>query len=235
MHAFDAGGRPAWRSWIEHHAATFCAVADVDGDGHPEIVVGNEYHTPINLFGPDGVLRWSSRSSAAGTPRARSGVHATALALGDVDGDGRPEIVYGTLDNLVCAAGADGSLLWSADVGGEVAGLAYDGAPDPAIYALSAYGDLFRLDGSGQRIWRRHVGDEATRLALGRGPGGVPVAVVGTAGGRVLLYGAGGERLARVTLGDAPVTHLVSAPAGASASILYAASGSALAAITLAT
>ena len=226
----DARGVRRWRTALEpaHNRAqkvTALAVADLDGRGRRSLLAATEGWL-LHAFDAGGRLAWRSWIEHHA---------ATFCAVADVDGDGRPEIVYGTLDNLVCAAGADGSLLWSADVGGEVAGLAYDGAPDPAIYALSAYGDLFRLDGSGQRIWRRHVGDEATRLALGRGPGGVPVAVVGTAGGRVLLYGAGGERLARVTLGDAPVTHLVSAPAGASASILYAASGSALAAITLAT
>src|SRR3989442_220630 len=66
------------------------AVADLDGDGRPEIVVATH---PGLLY----VLRFDghSLSVAPGWPRAVGAHIGSSPAVGDLDGDGTPEIVIG--------------------------------------------------------------------------------------------------------------------------------------------
>ncbi|MCU1426480.1 MAG: hypothetical protein JWL83_480 [Actinomycetia bacterium] len=79
------------------------AVADIDGDGHPEIIVGAGSTWAPNqtggllVFEANGALRckWDP-------PTANGGPSWTAVysspAIGDVDGDGHPDIVFGGFD-----------------------------------------------------------------------------------------------------------------------------------------
>jgi FG-GAP-like repeat/ASPIC and UnbV len=67
------------------------AVADVDGDGRCEVVLGN-------LDGPNRVLKWVGGQLRDVTPPALADPHgpATAIAAADVDGDGREELYVAT-------------------------------------------------------------------------------------------------------------------------------------------
>jgi hypothetical protein len=67
------------------------AIADLDGDGQPEVIVGN-----VVLNGLDGTLRWDG----AVTVRAGAGVGNNAFlgptsTVADLDLDGRPEVIAG--------------------------------------------------------------------------------------------------------------------------------------------
>jgi hypothetical protein len=88
------------------------ALHDIDGDGLPDIVIGRDAHaegTPVNT--PDGgcihVFRhdgdwvegfpWTHGSSPPGLfPKCIGQTIFSAPAVGDIDGDGLPEIVHGT-------------------------------------------------------------------------------------------------------------------------------------------
>lgn len=86
-----------------------------------------------------------------------------SAAAGDIDGDGKPEIVFGTYfnDEHVYAVNAeDGSLLWKhKSLGGPIdtSVLIFDVNGDgklEIIFGDSAYGTLFCLDGSGKQVWQ---------------------------------------------------------------------------------
>lgn len=83
-------------------------------------------------------------------------------AVGDIDGDGRPEIVFGTYFNDEClyAVNAEnGSILWKHKSEGgpfdaSVAIADLDGDKKPEILSAdSSTGTLFCLDGNGKPVW----------------------------------------------------------------------------------
>lgn len=85
-----------------------------------------------------------------------------SAALGDIDGDGRPEIVFGTYfnDEQVYACNAeDGSILWKfkseggpIDTSALLQDVDADGRPE-VIFGDSATGTLFCLNGAGAPVW----------------------------------------------------------------------------------
>jgi FG-GAP-like repeat len=125
-------------------------LADLDNDGKKEIIFatsgiynGTSYTTPPKLwvFNNDGTVR-------TGWPRPLPSAAASSPAVGDIDGDGFPDIVVGcgTNSDLPQAGGVfafrrDGSPIWSfspADTDG-------NGQPDH-VWSTPALGDI---DGDG--------------------------------------------------------------------------------------
>ncbi|HZP81324.1 MAG TPA: FG-GAP-like repeat-containing protein [Chthonomonadaceae bacterium] len=110
----DLAGRQRW--WKPFIATGLEAIADVDGDGRMEIggvTAGQLYHWPefYPVDGPDkeflcydaltGEVKWTYPL----------GVTASAVVSADVDGDGKPEFVFGTRDGRLIAlrGGAESS------------------------------------------------------------------------------------------------------------------------------
>ena len=119
------------------------AVADLDGDGYHEVVVGS-YDKHVYALTREGQMLW----------RYRAGAAIYALDAGDLDGDGRAEVVVGADDNQVHALRSDGAALWryrtgsrvisvlTADLDGDGSGDVLAGSWDRALYLLDATGEL---------------------------------------------------------------------------------------------
>lgn len=87
----------------EQNAGGPPTVADVDGDGEPEIgVAGGHYYS---VFETDGTLKWSS-------PTQDLSSNVTGSSVFDFEGDGSAEVVYSDERMLRIYRGADGAVLW---------------------------------------------------------------------------------------------------------------------------
>ena len=64
------------------------ALGDIDGDGHPDLVIGNTSTTGVITAINDGLGRFSTSASFSG--------NSTAVALADLDGDGDLDLVEGS-------------------------------------------------------------------------------------------------------------------------------------------
>jgi subtilisin family serine protease len=105
VRSFDGQIRPGWPRLLPgaHYfgAVPEPAIVDLDGDGMPEIVIG-AHDSTVQAFHGDG-------KAAAGWPQSTIGVGqlthffapagAHSAAVGDLDGDGEPEVVVG-IDSL---------------------------------------------------------------------------------------------------------------------------------------
>ncbi len=98
-----------WQT-LGHFNSSAPALADIDQDGLPEIIVGNQNG---NLYAVDG-----DGTILAGWPFATGGAIESSVALGDMDLDGHLEVVFGSDDgNIYCldlGAGSfpQGQLAW---------------------------------------------------------------------------------------------------------------------------
>jgi len=110
------------------------AVVDLDGDGQKEIVFGERAYPigRIHIFRPDGT-EWT-----AGWPVALDHVPASTAAVGDLDGDGQPEIVFLSY-NSIYVLNLDGNSLpgWPLQIAN--ANFSYQ---SPALADLDHDGDL---------------------------------------------------------------------------------------------
>jgi hypothetical protein len=120
VHAYDADGAqlPGWPaaavvSGAPSAVASSPAVGDLDGNGTKEVVVGVgslevvDQHGGIVVLNSDGSRRCAFQTGdkfdqwSGGGPDGYSDGVFNAPALGDVTGDGRPEIVFGSWDHQI--------------------------------------------------------------------------------------------------------------------------------------
>jgi hypothetical protein len=107
------GAIELWKRQINDVISSSPAIGDIDGDGRPEVVVGagHYYHRA------DGYRIWAwhvdDGSPVPHWPVTTSGTTASSPALGDLTGDGIPEVVEGTSDGLVRVYRGNGSLMWA--------------------------------------------------------------------------------------------------------------------------
>jgi hypothetical protein len=162
---------PGWPKKLRDSIWSSPALFDLDGDGKLEIIIGVDEHLegpPFNT--PDGGALYVFRPDGSilpGFPRFIDQTMMSSPAVGDIDGDGRPEIVVGggvyytgNVGHKVYAYHCDGSYVagWPVSVEGQVfdspalADLEGNGRLDVVISDENA--NVYAFRGNGTQIWK---------------------------------------------------------------------------------
>ncbi len=157
-----------WSTWVNWSGST-PAIADVDGDGHQEVVVGSVEGRPdgyLYCLSSTGGIKWRA---PAGTPEYGCPV------IADVDNDGKLEIVVGGwyTGKVYCFSGT-GGLKWSSPSLGMVgvfpvvADIDGDGKQEVVVGAsshTSSHG-LYCLNSTGGIKWSYSTGVDFNSAAV---------------------------------------------------------------------
>ncbi len=99
-----------WKHQVDDTIMSSGAVGDIDGDGRPEVIVGGG--TFYGRAAGKSVFAWhvDDGSSLRGWPALTSGTTLPSPALGDLNGNGVPEVVESSADGYVRAYNGNGSV-----------------------------------------------------------------------------------------------------------------------------
>ncbi len=212
-------------SQLDIGAESAPAVADVDGDGDPDLILGNRIsqHNPrtgaLEYFENRGT-RTKPEWHAAGALDI-SGTFNYAPALGDLDGDGRPDMILGTWQSVlawyrntgsagpsrfVLADSAIVTLTRGSNATPTLADVDHDGDLDLFVGEGSGTINFYRNDGTKQQPKFVLVSDEYAGIEAGRrsapalmdvdGDGDLDL-LVGNESGVMQLYRNAGTHSAR--------------------------------------
>jgi hypothetical protein len=177
----DGTNKPGWPIFVRDTVFSSPALHDLNGDGKKEIIIGVDTHADPTAF-PAGVptidggrlhVIFPNGTEMPGFPKDVDQVIWSSPAVGDINGDGFPEIVVGTggyyagRAHRVYAWNCDGSVPtgWPVTVDGEVAtspalaDIDGDGIPDVIVTdnntAPSTTFHVYVFKGNGTLLWKR--------------------------------------------------------------------------------
>ncbi len=203
-YCYDHTGNKVWGVLNWAHQPTSIAFAKM-GNNKLAAFIGNTYCS-ANAFGPDG----------KGVKSVSVGYHGAAMsvAAGDMDGNGKDELIAGSRVGGVHCNELGSDKAWAKFMGAEVsqvtlADLTGDGKLE--LVAGSKNFHLLVTDADGAIVWSKNVGEAIMDLVTADVNGdGTPEIIVGTEGGMVRVVDAKGNILSTLTTGG-NVTKVVAA------------------------
>ena len=155
-----ASAKVLWKAVARGKVRPAPALADLNGDGHVDVVAGDEEGVLRALDGRNGQSLWTA-ATGVNDYDARGFIAAAAIA--DLDGDRRNDVVAGARDGILTAyRGSDGGVIWQvANDSGihaspSVADFDQDGRPE--ILAAWSYGNVVIVDGAtGRKRWQTRL------------------------------------------------------------------------------
>ncbi len=162
----DGGGKEVWHAQLKGPSSwSASVVCDLEGDGNFEVIQTDETGTVWAFAALTGKPLWQTK--LRGIP--------VSPAAGDLDGDGKAEIVVATGEGIVTALNSNGQVLWERKVGGSSqswatsAPVIFAGADGRGrVAAASSDGQFFCLDSKGEVLWQRATrGAAASTISVG--------------------------------------------------------------------
>ena len=131
----NGGVREVWRRQTGDVIQSSPAIGDINGDGRADVIVGSGNF--YNSLDGHKVFAYDAATGAPlrGWPVLTGGVTTSSPALGDLDGDGRPDVVAGSSDGVLQAYKGNGGRMWAVH-------LPFITGPGHAITASPIIGDL---------------------------------------------------------------------------------------------
>lgn len=158
LFCLDGAGKLKWKFRLPSSTDSPPSIADIDGDGRPEIVVGTM--TADQKLGQ--VVAVNPRTQKTRWAAKVPGHVQSEPALIDLRGSGALDVVVTNWrgDKTVRAfRGQDGSALWSHEMKGDMYhGVAAANCDGVKLLAASIAGDIALLDGAGKVIWTKQPG-----------------------------------------------------------------------------
>jgi len=201
-YCYDHAGALVWKALNWAHPPTSICFADM-GDGKLATFIGTQYNS-ANAFGPDG----------KGLLSVSVGYHGAAMsvAAGDMDGNGKAEMIAGSRIGGVHCGELGSRKSWAKFMGAEVSQVALADLNGDGKLELVAGSKNFHLlvtDAEGSILWSRSVGEAIRDLVAADVDGnGTPEIIVGTEGGMVRIIDAAGNITGTLATGDS-VTHVI--------------------------
>jgi outer membrane protein assembly factor BamB len=162
----DGMGKEVWHAQLGGPSSwSASVVCDLKGNGDAEVIQTDETGTVWAFAALTGKVLWQTKLK--GIP--------VSPAVGDLDGDGKPEIVVATGQGTVTALNGSGNVLWERTIGGAsqswstAAPVIFAGSDGRGrVAASSSDGQLFCLDAKGEVLWRKPTrGAVASSISVG--------------------------------------------------------------------
>ncbi len=166
LSCLDGTGKEVWHAQLKGPSSwSASVVCDLEGDGTFEVIQTDETGVVWAFAAGTGKELWQAK--VKGVP--------VSPAVGDLDGDGKPEIVVATGEGIVTAINNHGGVMWERKIGGSSpswatsAPVIFAGSDGRArVAAASSDGQFVCLDGNGEVLWRRALrGSAASTISAG--------------------------------------------------------------------
>ena len=189
---YDARGKLKWSFATTEEIDSFATIADLDGDGAPEVIFGAN-DNQLHVLNADGTEKWrfATKSWIVG-----------GVSVADLDGDGQLEVIFGSMDFNIYCLDSRGRLKWKHEtedwVASSPAVADVDGDGKLETLASSDDGHLYCLSHLGTLKWRADWGEAGTRtrpyLAIADMDGdGTRETVLALPNGKLNLYLSNGD------------------------------------------